>query len=211
MKDARFIELVNLYIDRQISPEDTTALETEIQSNVARRRIYQQYCHMHRASKLVYESFRANAEQPAADGVQPGSIAYFAQRRQRARRKYWTASFAGLAAAACAAVYFGRAELPTSSIAPAAVALKAAAPTAKPLAVATVQAVPARTNYTALLNENRRTDSFALSQNAQVQPVALFDDGVFATPANLSPDARRLAPAKSKTGEQPMAAFQFQR
>ncbi|HVU18990.1 MAG TPA: hypothetical protein VHD32_18945 [Candidatus Didemnitutus sp.] len=212
MKDARFIELVNLYIDRQISAEDTAELESEIQTNAAHRRIYQQYCHMHRASKLVYESFRANAEEPAAGGAQHGSIAYFAQRRQRVRRNYWLGSLAGLAAAACAAVYFGRADVSPSNSAPAAaVAVKAAVPAAKPVAVANVEVVPARTNYPALLNDKHRTDSFAINQNAQVQPVALFDDGVFATPANLTTDARRLAPTKAKTGDQPMAAFQFQR
>ncbi len=61
MNDNRFIELVNLYIDRQISAAETAELEAEIQGNPRRRAIYKQYCQMHRATTLVYESFRAQA------------------------------------------------------------------------------------------------------------------------------------------------------
>ena len=42
MKDTRFIELVNLYVDRQISAEETAELETEIQANPRRRQVYQE-------------------------------------------------------------------------------------------------------------------------------------------------------------------------
>ena len=78
MKDTRFIELVNLYVDRQISPAETAELEAEIQASPRRRKIYQQYCHMQRATKLVYESFRANAEQPVGENSRSGgSIAQF--------------------------------------------------------------------------------------------------------------------------------------
>ena len=65
MKDHRFIELVNLYIDRQISAEETAELEAEIQASPQRRAVYRQYCQLHSATKQVYESFRANAEPQA--------------------------------------------------------------------------------------------------------------------------------------------------
>ena len=65
MKDNRFIELLNLYIDRQITEAETTELEAEIQSNPKCQAVYRQYCQIHAATKLVYDSFRVNAtEQP---------------------------------------------------------------------------------------------------------------------------------------------------
>ena len=51
MKESRFIELVNLYVDRQISTAETAELEAEIQVSPRHRKIYQQYCHMQRATK----------------------------------------------------------------------------------------------------------------------------------------------------------------
>ena len=211
MKDARFIELVNLYIDRQISAEETAELELEIQSNPARRRTYQQYCRMHRATTLVYESFRAHAEAPATSVAQPGSIAYFAQRRQRARRTFWGVSVAGMAAAACAVLVLAHhAGLTPGSGAPT-VAVKTATPAAvaSTVAAAPVTAVT-RTDYASLLATAHRTDAatFVLNQPSQVQPVSLFDDGVF----NLQPGSLKVVPAKNgKTADQPTVAFQFQR
>jgi hypothetical protein len=215
MKDARFIELVNLYIDRQIAPEDAVELEAEIQHHAGHRRIYQQYCHMHRGSKLVYESFRAHADEPATTVAQPGSIAYFAQRRQRARRNVWFGSLVGLAAAACAAVYFGRVQLAAPTTSPAStIAMQAVIPAAtSPVAVAALKPAPVRQNYAALLNDVRRNDAnaFALNQNVQVQPVSLFDDGVFGPAQNLSNPAHQLEPVKARSTDQPTVAFQFQR
>ena len=73
MKDNRFIELLNLYVDRQISPAETAELEAEIQSSPRRQKIYREYCQMHRATKLVYESFRHSARSfakiPCPDSV----------------------------------------------------------------------------------------------------------------------------------------------
>ena len=64
MKDNRFIELVNLYIDRQITAAETAELEAEMQSNPQRRAVYRQYCRLHSATKQVYHSFRADAHGP---------------------------------------------------------------------------------------------------------------------------------------------------
>ncbi|MFA5112314.1 MAG: hypothetical protein WC443_12960, partial [Desulfobaccales bacterium] len=103
MKDNRFIDLVNLYIDRQITAAETAELEAEIQSNPRHRAIYRQYCQMHRATTLVYESFRAGAPaQEAAAGE--GTIARF----ERDRRAHWGYYAGGLAAAACLALVFAQ-------------------------------------------------------------------------------------------------------
>jgi hypothetical protein len=214
MKDTRFIELINLYVDRQISPEETAELEIEIQANPKRRQVYQQYCHMHRATKLVYESFRTHADQPAGATVQPGSIAYFAQRRQRVRRNFWLSAVGGLAAAACAAVYFVRADAGRAVQAVDSTAtVVAVAP--KPVAIATNPAAVQR-DYDALLTAMHQTEprAFAITQSQPVRPVSLFDDGVFEAKPDLSPDARRVFPVKAKADKQQAAeftAFQFQR
>lgn len=61
MKESKFIELLNLYVDQEISQADAALLEQEIQSNPERRKVYQQYCRMHRASVVLCESFRSEA------------------------------------------------------------------------------------------------------------------------------------------------------
>ncbi|MES1168082.1 MAG: hypothetical protein ABUL61_02815, partial [Oleiharenicola lentus] len=106
MKDNRFIDLLNLYIDRQITAEETAELEAEIQSSPQRQAVYRQYCQIHAATKLVYESFRAGAtEQPVVPSGRPATVELFENRRRVAR---WTYVAGGLAAAACVAFAFVR-------------------------------------------------------------------------------------------------------
>ena len=68
MKESRFIELLNLYIDRQISPEDAALLEEEILQNPGRRHTYSQYCRMHRACTLALDRYTAASEAECAGG-----------------------------------------------------------------------------------------------------------------------------------------------
>jgi len=97
MKDSKFIELLNLYVDHQISAEDSARLEAEIQRDPRRRQIYRQYCQMQKACVTLAENFRTQA--PAG-----GKIIGFAP----ANRRLTIATYAMgvLAAAACAAVVF---------------------------------------------------------------------------------------------------------
>ena len=99
MKESKFIELLNLYIDQQISPAEAGLLEDDIQHNSRHRRIYQQYCRMHRACTMVLENLgdrdEAAAEPPA------GRVIPFAP---RARRWRWGYAAAAVAAAACVAL-----------------------------------------------------------------------------------------------------------
>ena len=101
MKESKFIELLNLYIDQQISPEEAALLEEEILHNPRHRRIYHQYCRMHRACTLVFENIRAQAEQGAGVEEVASRVVDFAP---RARRPVWGYYAAGLAAAACVAL-----------------------------------------------------------------------------------------------------------
>jgi len=61
MNRRKFIELLNLYIDGEIKPEDVRRLEEKISRNGEARRIYSQYCRLHRGTRLVYERFRMQA------------------------------------------------------------------------------------------------------------------------------------------------------
>lgn len=229
MKDHRFIELVNLYIDRQISAAETAELEAEIQASPQRRAVYRQYCQLHSATKQVYESFRTSAEPQTR--VPAGRVinADFS-RRPRAN---WIHYAGGLAAAACLAVVFVRYN---SGSAPATNELAQAATTPAvqvatvtppaPVASERVAAAPAATlvslqdhvsaepDYAAMLAALRREEQRAFA-NGEIQSSrlpSLFDDGVF--------DARQFAPASNQRtfrGKQTPAqqaeftAFQFQR
>jgi len=93
MKDTKFIELLNLYLDHQISEAESAQLESEIRSNPARYRLYRQYCQMQKGCALLSEKFCAEA--PAQGRVAPKV------RRSRATVYYGAA---GLAAAACVAL-----------------------------------------------------------------------------------------------------------
>ena len=76
MKDSRFIELLNLYVDHQISVADAALLEAEIQRNPARRKVYRQYCQMQKACVMLADNFRTEA--PAG-----GKLAGLSPQRRR--------------------------------------------------------------------------------------------------------------------------------
>jgi len=228
MKDNRFIELVNLYIDRQITGEEMELLEAEMQSNPRRRSIYRQYCQMNRATTLVYESFRTEgAEQPADMLRTDAKITRFETHSGRPR-KHWTYYATGLAAA-CVALAFARVTFTRSSTtqetvaaaqpAKVATAIVAQAPVQTP-AVEQPKAAPAvRANtlvaeqdYAAMLAAMRKEDQRAFA-SGQIQPsrtASLFEDGVF--DSQKSDSARIFRNKQTQTSQQAeFAAFQFQR
>ncbi|MBX3735239.1 MAG: hypothetical protein KF715_00995 [Candidatus Didemnitutus sp.] len=229
MKDTRFTELVNLYIDRQISPDEATELELEIQSNPRRRQVYLQYCRMHRATKLVYESFRAQTEQTGQPARQPATIAHI-QGRIRQRRLRWAYAASGLAAAACVAFVVMRSNF--SDATPASTDL-AAKPTSTAPAVATVaqpapvavaavpQAPRAETtprqaitaDYAAIFASLRQDESRLLGLPSGTAPRlnSLFDDGVFDERTALQNRANLLQKTKNPRAQTEFTAFQFQR
>lgn len=90
MKDSKFIELLNLYIDHQISAADAALLEAEIQKNPARRRVYREYCQMQKACVILAENFKT--EPPAGDKI--------IEMAQGQRRMAFATYAMGLAAAA---------------------------------------------------------------------------------------------------------------
>lgn len=234
MKDNRFIELVNLYVDRQISGEEMESLEAEMQANPRRRAIYRQYCQMHRATTLVYESFRSeNPEQPGDNLRSQAKVTRFES--QSGRRKHWTYYATGLAAA-CVALVFAKVAFTGSRVsnqhhtiasvqaAPAPVALVAQLtpavtapaviavnqPAAIP-ALAHANSLVASQDYTAMLSAMRKEDqrAFASGQIQSSRTTSLFEDGVFDSQPLGSSRIFRNKPTTSQQAE--FAAFQFQR
>jgi hypothetical protein len=233
MKEHRFIELLNLYIDRQISPEETAELEAELQRNPKRQAVYRQYCQIHQATRMVYESFRAiAADQPAAPAGRTGVVELFESRRRRASWAYYAS---GLAAAACVAfaVYRFNTATPVATPAvaiqpkpqPAAVASSPAPRMAEPAAV-TVKATPnlvslrntieVPADYAAMLaalreqDEERAFHSERLQAGLAAQP--LFDDNLFDAHRVVPSQNPRLFRGKQDPSEQAeFSAFQFQR
>jgi anti-sigma factor RsiW len=234
MKDNRFIELVNLYVDRQITAEETAELEAELQASPRRRSVYRQYCQMHRATALVYDSFRAHApEQNLAETDENVVVARF-DREQTRHRTPWGLYAGGLAAACLAMVFVVRqnSSQPVELIGAlpvkarqtvAAVVAKPAPEAAKPALVTEApkglvslrnNSLTANQDYAAMLLELRREELRTVA-SGQAQPgrlPSLFEDGVFdSQPALPANNHRIFRPTQSPTQQAEFTAFQFQR
>ncbi len=144
MKESKFIELLNLYVDHQINASDAALLEAEIQRNPERRKVYREYCQMQKACAILAESFRPQT-QPGG-----GQVVEFPPRRSR-----WNAAtyvMGAMAAAACVAlVVVNRSGLgeSTSGQSPTAVAAVEAPASLEvaqsaPVSVLAVEPAPAR-------------------------------------------------------------------
>lgn len=229
MKDHRFIELVNLYIDRQITAAETAELETEIQSNPRRRAVYRQYCKMHHATTLVYDSFRSQApDQTGAAPATRSTIARFGSQR-RGRGYRWIYYAGGLAAAACFAFIFARLNTQPAAGGPDALAavnspppvpVAATQPPTQPIP-ATVAAPRARlvslpyapdeTDYDALLAMLRQEEP----RNNTMQTgrlSSLFEDGAFESRQVFPAGNQRTFRSRQTPAQQAeFTAFQFQR
>jgi len=228
MKDHRFIELLNLYIDRQITAEETAELEAEIQASPQRQAVYRQYCQIHSATKLVYQSFRANApETVEAPSGRPATIELFEQRR----RVGWVHYAGGFAAAAAAAallfVRYNAPSVPEVAVAPAPVQTVAAAPVAKvqpavastvaaaataPKNLITLRVASQSPDYSAMLVALREQDEErALAERLQTaRNQSLFDDNLFDAKRALPSEARPVE-SRPQNSQAEFTAFQFQR
>jgi hypothetical protein len=118
MNDTEFIELLNLYLDHEISPASAARLEAEVQSNPARRHIYQQYCRMQKACRMIAADFQTEPVETAVAtertiiAFNPAVAEAVALRRKRTA-VYAVGSFAALAA--CVALIFvGAGEKPSA-------------------------------------------------------------------------------------------------
>lgn len=111
MKDSTFIELLNLYVDQEISPEQAVLLEHEIAINPQRKKVYQQYCRMHRATEILGASFKAEqipsgSKLARAARNADDKIARFPGRKSESFSWGWFGAGSIVAAAACATFVF---------------------------------------------------------------------------------------------------------
>jgi hypothetical protein len=223
MKESRFIELINLYIDRQIGPEEAAELEAEIARSPAHRRTYLQYCRMHRACTLLFENFHAPATSLDQALAQAESkVTAFPARGYRLAR---VSLGAGLAAAACVA--FMLVNHPASTSAPAAkpsveeVAQVNVPPESFHL-VAVAHPAEFKTVMTAnkfsLANNRAASDAqrAAFDWMRQIElssmPTVNNNENIFVPQAEASPSDLHFP--RAHTDDQPvaeMASFQFQR
>ena len=226
MKDHRFIELLNLYIDRQITVAETAELEDEIQQNPDRQAVYRQYCRIHSATKLVYDSFRANAAgQPSLPSARQGEIELFESKRGKNKFAYFAG---GLAAAACLTLVFMRynatldagglgtvAQTEIRPVAPAAVAAIPAQTAAPEVGLVSLRNATHTPDYSAMLAALREQDeerAFASGHLQFNRTQSLFDDAVF-NPNRPAPvqDPRVFRSRTAPAQQAEFSAFQFQR
>ena len=213
MNNREFIELLNLYLDHEISPEDALRLEAEVVSNPERRKVYQQYCRMQKACTLL-------AGELTAEAPEAGTVVAFPSRSP------WR--FGSLAAglAAAAACMVGIVGLRNHTAAPAVAAVAAPAPQpAREVAVAvpvdTMKPVfnvplPARSSAALMVSADRSQQMAPLNWIGSLHLAP-----VYATPNtdfNLSgkTDLKAAAindPQGDRDDQEPaeMTAFRFQR
>ena len=98
MKDSEFIELLNLYVDHELSAADSAKLEAEVANNAARRKTYREYCMMHKACDVLAAAYRDPQSETPRFIVEQGKSAGWG----------WGAGLiaGGLLAAACLAFAF---------------------------------------------------------------------------------------------------------
>lgn len=220
MKESKFIELLNLYVDHHISPAEAALLEAEVRSNPARHRIYREYCQMQRACAELAETFRAEA--PAGDS----KVVDFAPRRRSRTIAYATGM---VAVAACAAVVFTlRSKQPAGIVSAPALDRVAVAPAKVSPTPAVAQTTIARPALQPVFGPRLLTahEANADISDAAVERAALAewmnsiqlsslpstpDDLRFDATATLQPDTRTLRTGRPMQGKVEWTAFTFQK
>jgi hypothetical protein len=219
MKDHRFIELVNLYIDRQITASETAELEAEIQAHPRRRAIYQQYCQIHRATMVIGEGFLPQAAGQPTQTTLANSQSVQRASAQRQRRVRWGYYASGLAAAACFGLIFIRLNSKPAGVierlasGPAPMARPAISPRADESVVVSVISTNAKSIYIANEAPARPMQRSLLSrQSESIQYPSLFADEVF-NPKQSGPltNSRTFRGLPTPTQQLEFTAFQFQR
>jgi len=240
MKESRFIELLNLYVDHQIGPAEAAELEEAILRDAGRRKTYRDYCRMQRACGCLFDHERRSA--PASFALEKSlreterKIVDFPARRRTGWAPY-SAGLAGLAAlAACVAVVLMRPDASSEAIGDGVAAVPLAnapdpfvaqsAPASEPLlqaealsarTAAGIQPLLAGANFTVARDDTApdRSDSEWMRQ-AQFLPVqpaqrVLADETVFETRPTLQQDNRVFRGSRPLRGNVEFTAFQFQR
>jgi hypothetical protein len=180
MKDSEFLELLNLYLDHEITPADAARLEAEVARDPERLKVYRQYCRMQKACVELAQQHRDSA--PAEEAL----TAAFAPRPAWSAASIWTTGI--LAAAASLAVvlaYRRPATAPTAPIVAQAAPAVSVAPAPdqfQPVLVATSLALD-KAGPDKLFPADDRNGQFAWISQVQLTPIRLTpSDQLFADP-----------------------------
>lgn len=228
MKDSEFIELLNLYLDHEISAADAARLEAEVQSNANRRRVYQDYCRMQKACKMLAQDFAGDTPgEPDRKVVAfPGGSS-----AKGSHRSFGYVAAGVFAAAACVAIVFvGHPRATAPSAAPAATYAVQSTPAPAPVqavaAVAETSVAPTvqPVNEFSLRNGDRASgliiskpaDShLAWIENVRLTPVQLQTQldplHLETNPALRSEERTYTSGNKSLSSDLPVTAIRFQR
>ncbi len=237
MNDHRFIELLNLYVDEQIGPDEAAELEAEVLRHPARRRTYDQYCRLQRGCCMLVDSARSHA--PASHGF-VRSLREAERKIAASRRPAWRTAYTGMygtaALAACVAMVLmvnrpasvhegtvdslAEAGRPVVVETPApAVAVAMVQPPVTVSSSFDMQPALAATGLGVVRNareaEIAANDREALEwmQRVELLPTqrVIVDDQTFEARATLQPDNRVFRSRHSIQGNAEFTAFQFQR
>lgn len=228
MNDERFIEQLNLYIDRELSADEVTEIEAAIAADPARQRIYAQYCKIERATRQLLnetEIPQPDIAQLVATAREDNTIDFPQPAADRPRRSWlsWGAPLGALAAASLAVV-FTIGTMQTAQHEPAAPTVNYAAIPDAPaveterIPYQTVFVLDADRSDDALPGMVNRHDSFAWMSQVEFEPIerVKLDDWQMRTSAPIevrSLDPRWLSPVglDDTPPREAMTAFQFQR
>jgi hypothetical protein len=216
MKDREFIELLNLYVDREISAADALRLEAAVLANPRRREVYDQYCRMQKACSMLSEDL---VEKSLT--AKESNVVLFPD-----QTRWGVAPYAvGLAAAAaCAAaiigVNFRNSDKPlaiaqdtvAARVAPA--ALVADSSPMKAVFVAKAPDVAASAVPQGTLLASAQGNEFNWIGDVQLAPVFNASNSDFLVNPKADMKAANLTdPANSRDAQEPaeMTAFRFQR
>jgi hypothetical protein len=236
MKDSEFIALLNLYLDHEISAPDAARLEAEVQSRPDRRKIYEQYCRMQKACKLLAGDFQTDVA-AAADKKVVAFDSAAASASNRAGNFYTVGAL--VAAAACVAIILAGQSRQRAVKADDTVQTVAVTPATAPVAEQPVQVAskPATSRQLGNRHATLVSDSLFLTHSNQaeaslaaakegneqlawlntvqftpvqhrLQPNELKFD---VPPATLRPEARTLRIDRSAEQTVEMSAFQFRK
>jgi anti-sigma factor RsiW len=218
MNETKFIELLNLYVDRQISPAEAEQLEAEVRSNPEHRRVYREYCRMQKACTELAETFRAQA--PAGDP----QVARLGHRRRATGGMPFAVGLAAVAAGVALIVSLRTrpTERPvaTAPVAPAVAPaiLAVSAPSLRPSLQPVIgpHLLPLRAPSAELTEVAASSEPAAFADwmnRVQLSslPDATAEDLRFDSRATLQPDARAYRSTRPHQGKVEWTAFTFQK
>lgn len=208
MKESEFLELLNLYLDHEISAADAARLEAAVSADPARRKVYDEYCRLHKACSLVAMDFRAadGAVVAASDKVVPFDFGAAQAAARRRRVVAWTNG--GLAAAACMALAFvgfrSFTANPQSAVQPVAAQTNSAGAERIAATVATAGTSPSAGAMSPSTARELGGAVHARMANTEVRPAPKW----VAPPLVISAQSRDAAPAALRQAEDQLAWIQ---